>query len=380
MNENSPIWASAMATESATRNGYRKANTMANAASGLPTRTTASVAATSPGACTREAGVRSMPTDTKNKTANASRMGRASDAARRLNSDCPTTIPARNAPSAIDTPNTVAVALAQIGEFSFILASLGRQLGILPNAARDALVAAAIISITLNPLLYRLVAPAEAWVVRRPRLGTWLKASARREVPAGPKRAADRTPPPYRAVVVGYGPIGRTVTRLLRENGIEPTVIELNLDTARRLQQEGVSAVYGDATHRDTLTDARVDRAGSLILTSSGMHGSEEVIRMARELNPDIRVLARSAYLRELDALRRAGAETAIAGEGEVALALTEALLRRLGATPEQIDRERERVRGELFGHVNRDDPAAPAVSGPRPPDPSHREQRTTGE
>ena len=133
-------------------------------------------------------------------------------------------------------------------------------------------------------------------------------------------------------------------------------------------------------THRDTLTDARVDRAGSLILTSSGMHGSEEVIRMARELNPDIRVLARSAYLRELDALRRAGAETAIAGEGEVALALTEALLRRLGATPEQIDRERERVRGELFGHVNRDDPAAPAVSGPRPPDPSHREQRTTGE
>jgi CPA2 family monovalent cation:H+ antiporter-2 len=71
---------------------------------------------------------------------------------------------------------------------------------------------------------------------------------------------------------------------------------------------------------------------------------------MARELNPDIRVLARSAYVRELDALRRAGAEAVFAGEGEVAMALTEFLLRRLGATPDQIDRERERVRRELLG------------------------------
>ncbi|MFO0811391.1 MAG: hypothetical protein U0746_22405 [Gemmataceae bacterium] len=71
---------------------------------------------------------------------------------------------------------------------------------------------------------------------------------------------------------------------------------------------------------------------------------------MARELNPRIRVLARSSYVRELGALRRAGAETAVSGEGEVALALAEAILRRLGATPEQIDRERDRVRGEVTG------------------------------
>jgi CPA2 family monovalent cation:H+ antiporter-2 len=241
----------------------------------------------------------------------------------------------------------VAVALAQIGEFSFILATLGIQLGVLPDAAMHAIVPVAIASITLNPLLYQFVDRVARWAARRPRLS----ALARPQPEAPPQAPADQSlPPEYRAVVVGYGPVGRTVTRLLRANDIEPTVIELNLDTVRRLRDEGVRAVYGDATHRETLKEAGVDQTGSLILSSAGMGGSAEVIRTARELNPDIRVLARSAYVRELDALRRAGAESVFAGEGEVALALTEVLLRRLGATPEQIDRERERVRQELSG------------------------------
>ena len=114
----------------------------------------------------------------------------------------------------------------------------------------------------------------------------------------------------------------------------------------------------------DTLKEAGVDRAGSLILSSSGMIGSAEVIRLARELNPAIRVLARSAYVRDLPALQKAGSEVVISGEGEVALALTEAILRRLGATPEQIDRERERVRIDLVagdrGAYSRDNDVAP--------------------
>ena len=159
-----------------------------------------------------------------------------------------------------------------------------------------------------------------------------------------------RTDPRRRAIVIGYGPTGRTVTRLLRENGIEPTIIELNMDTVRQLRQEGIAAVYGDATQRETLEGAGAAGAGSLILTSAGMGSSAEVIRMARELNPGIRVLARAAYLRDLPTLRKAGADVVFTGEGEVALALTEAILHRLGATPEQIDRERSRAHSELFG------------------------------
>jgi CPA2 family monovalent cation:H+ antiporter-2 len=80
------------------------------------------------------------------------------------------------------------------------------------------------------------------------------------------------------------------------------------------------------------------------------MQGSSETIRQARELNPDLLILARSSYLREIPSLRRAGADIVFSGEGEVALSMTEFLLRQLGATEEQIDREEARVREDLFG------------------------------
>jgi CPA2 family monovalent cation:H+ antiporter-2 len=250
---------------------------------------------------------------------------------------------------------SVAVALAQIGEFSFILATLGRQLGILTTDATHAIVAAAIFSIGLNPLLYRLVRPIERWATQRPVLWRWLNARTHQLPPAAPGLVdgGSALAARYRAVVVGYGPVGRTVTRILQENGIEPAVIELNLDIARQLREIGVPITYGDASHRDTLQNAGVERAGSLILSASGISHSEEVIRLARELNPAIRIFARTAYLRELPTLLRSGASRVFSGEGEVALALTEALLRELGASPEQIDRERERVRGEILPGID---------------------------
>ncbi len=163
------------------------------------------------------------------------------------------------------------------------------------------------------------------------------------------RREASSLQPEDRAVVVGYGPTGRTVTRLLRENGIQPTVIELNIDTVRLLRQEGISAVYGDARDPDALIAAGTRHAATLIISGADS-GAPEAIRAARELNPSVHVFARGAYLRDVPQLRDAGAEHVFSGEGEVALAMTEAVLRRLGATPDQIDRERQRLHGELFG------------------------------
>jgi CPA2 family monovalent cation:H+ antiporter-2 len=245
----------------------------------------------------------------------------------------------------------VAVALAQIGEFSFILAILGKELGLLTDTAMHTVVATAIISITLNPLLYRLIDPVASWIAHRPRLGRLLTAHS--QLPHEAALIPDRTSATssgHRAVVVGYGPVGQTVTRLLQENDIEPTIIELNRDTVRGLRESGVSAVYGDASHREILQGAGMGSAGSLILSAAGMQASTEVIRLARELNPAIRILARAAYVRESPALHQAGAEYVFSGEGEVALAMTEAILRALGATPEQIDRERARVHRDLLG------------------------------
>jgi CPA2 family monovalent cation:H+ antiporter-2 len=230
----------------------------------------------------------------------------------------------------------VGVALAQIGEFSFILATLARDFGLLDQNGTNAIVATAMLSISLNPLLYRFVDPAN----KRPAP----------QAAGGAEAAAAELHPDatYRAIVVGYGPTGQSLTRLLLQNGIDPTIVDLNLEVVRQLRDAGLDAVYGDSTRRDTLLKARTGTAGYLILASAAMQGSEEIIRIARELNPRIRILARASYLRDLPALRNAGADVAFSGEGEVALAFTEEILRELGASAEQIDRERARVRESI--------------------------------
>jgi CPA2 family monovalent cation:H+ antiporter-2 len=242
------------------------------------------------------------------------------------------------------TAVAVAIALGQIGEFSFIVAALGKQLGALGRDAEQVLVISAIVSITLNPFLFS----------RRAVLSRWLaRLVPNRKATAEPLPAAERLGPAHRTVVVGHGPVGQTLVRLLVEAGIEPTVVELNVDTVRRLADAGTRAVYGDATQSEILEQAGVREARSLILTSTtGPGDAEAVLRAAKTLQPGIFVLARAAYLREAGTLRQAGADVVVTGEGEVALAMTEYVLARLGATAEQLERERERVRGELVAHI----------------------------
>jgi CPA2 family monovalent cation:H+ antiporter-2 len=195
------------------------------------------------------------------------------------------------------------------------------------------------VSIALNPILYR----AMKWVAARRTFRS----------KAGPGGPAPEQPPlgrelAHKAIVVGFGLVGRTVVRLLTENGIEVAVLDMNLATAQRLRHEGVNAVYGDASSVDALLAVGLMEARSLIVSVAGMGGIEETIRIARELNPRIRVLVRTAHLREAVTIRAAGADRVFSGEAEVALAFTAEILETLGATPEQIERERARVHDEL--------------------------------
>jgi CPA2 family monovalent cation:H+ antiporter-2 len=124
----------------------------------------------------------------------------------------------------------------------------------------------------------------------------------------------------------------------------------LNIDTVRALRETGRSAIYGEASDPDTLVAAGIRIADTLILSASGLANGPEVIRVARALNPRLTVMARVAYLRDVEDLRAAGADTVYSGEGEVALAFTAHMLERLGATAEQIERERARARDALAG------------------------------
>lgn len=247
----------------------------------------------------------------------------------------------------------VSVALAQIGEFSFILASVGKDLGVFSELATNTLVAVAIISITLNPILYCAVKHVDKWIASKPRLYALLTICLNKRLP-------DEVinPDPYRrygqhhAIIVGFGPIGRIVSRLLQDNGLTTAVIELNLETARELNEQGLQAVYGNAEKRETLLAAGVEKAKTLVISASSVTSAEEVVRVSKELNPSINIIARTAYLKDLVNLKISGCEAVYSGEGEVALALVGEVLRSLGATEEQVQREQRRTKKELNGQI----------------------------
>ncbi|WP_053237790.1 cation:proton antiporter [Sandaracinus amylolyticus] len=233
------------------------------------------------------------------------------------------------------TALTVGLALAQIGEFSFIVAVLGGELGLLPPNAMQVLVATSILTIALNPLIFRVL----PWLAAR-----WPDTDA---APGGPPPE----PAEHPVIVVGYGPVGETLVHLLRENGVAATVLELNVETVRALREQGVRAIYGDAAQKEVLEQAGVRTARALVFAAVGTP-ADAVIRAARDLSPDLRVIARAPYLSEASAARAAGADVVVTAEAEVALAMAEVLLDRLGATREQLDRTRDRVREELAQRI----------------------------
>jgi CPA2 family monovalent cation:H+ antiporter-2 len=201
----------------------------------------------------------------------------------------------------------VGAALSQVGEFSFILGAAAKELGVINDDGWNALVAVSIISIALNPTVYRLARKATG--------------GASTLSPAAEQESVDAR----RCILVGYGPVGRTVRRILREYDAIVTVIELNLATVRRLRAQGIQVVYGDVLRPGTLEEAGIASAGSLIL-SVEIEDAAELIRQARSVNPSLRILARCGHLRDVPALRRAGATVVAAAEAEVAIALAEVL------------------------------------------------------
>lgn len=229
---------------------------------------------------------------------------------------------------------SVSVALAQIGEFSFILAALGTSLKILPPEASNALIVAALLSITANPLLYRRIEPVMRWLEKR---GIGVAKYTEED------RIAPPSPDMQRVILVGYGPVGRNLARILRDNNIEPVIIEMNIDTVHALRKQGEKVVHGDARQQEVLSHAGIEQAAGLILTSSAIP-AREVIQVARAINPNIRILIHTTYMREAEALQSLGA-TVFSGESEVSLAMSVFLMRQLGATEEQIELEQKRIR-----------------------------------
>lgn len=229
----------------------------------------------------------------------------------------------------LKTGLTVAGGLAQVGEFSFILAELAKSLGLMPDTGQNVLVGGAIISIGLNPWLFRMTLSLEP---RLQRIG-WLSSFIDRRGKQSGARANLKVTELLQkstsigSIVVGYGPVGQNVTKILYEFGIEPTVVELNIDTVLEIQSQGRRAIFGDATRSDILDAAGLATARYMIVTIPHVETSVAIVHAARESNPDVRILARARFLNQRDILEQAGATVICFDESEAASALADALL-----------------------------------------------------
>jgi CPA2 family monovalent cation:H+ antiporter-2 len=230
----------------------------------------------------------------------------------------------------VRTGLTVALALAQIGEFSFILAQEALNLKLLPPEAYSVLVSCALLSIALNPLLFKLVGPIERALRQRP--GLWRLLSGRNErlgeqVNQATQAAIHNEAQAPLAIVVGYGPVGQRVSQILENYQIRPVIIDLNIDTVSRLGETGRLALFGNAEHRDMLIAAGVEKALFLLITLPDTKHSYAMVAHARDLNPNLKIYLRARYVGEGETLSALGVDGLYYEEKEVAEALAQALV-----------------------------------------------------
>ena len=194
---------------------------------------------------------------------------------------------------------TVAVALAQIGEFSFILAEEAFRLQLLPDQGFDILIACALVSISLNPLLFRLIHVVEEKYFK-PRALRNLRAKILKEFPTKITQVFEsqiRERPVV--VVVGFGPIGQAVSHILEKLHVMPVIIEQNIDVVHQHKNQRQEIIYGDASQSGILETAHVATAKCLIITNPETAVATSIIKSAQHVNPLIKILSRVQYVSE---------------------------------------------------------------------------------
>jgi K+:H+ antiporter len=214
------------------------------------------------------------------------------------------------------TALTVSASLAQIGEFSFILAAMGLALGMLPPEGQSLILVAALLSIMLNPLVFRTIDPVERLALSIRPLASWLERVAlmdsdRTDSPVGDQRD--------HVVLVGYGRVGREIGRSLRQANIPMVVIEQNAELVEQLREQGINAIRGDASIERVLAHASLANARMLVAAIPDAFQARRMLQHARKVNPGIDSVVRTHSREELELLEAAGFGLVLMAEREVA-------------------------------------------------------------
>ena len=228
----------------------------------------------------------------------------------------------------LGTALTVSASLAQIGEFSFILAGLGLSLGLLPQDAQSMILAGAIFSISINPFVFKLLEPLQAWLQSRSELARRFQRSTDplSELPF----SVDQSKLSGQVVLVGYGRVGRRIAEALTACGVNYVVVEQNRERVQQLRGSGVPAVAGNAAEPAVLIQAHIANASVLVIATPDTFHVRTMIEIARALNPSIDTVVRTHSEEEAALLARENAGRIFVGERELAQGMTQYILARL--------------------------------------------------
>ncbi|MBX9960042.1 MAG: Kef family K(+) transporter [Burkholderiaceae bacterium] len=232
----------------------------------------------------------------------------------------------------LNTALTVGVSLAQIGEFSFILAGMGVALNLMPVEGQSLVLAGALISIALNASLFAAVEPARRWILARSALAR--KLEQRDDPLAELPMSTDPKLLSRQVVLVGYGRVGRRIAQVLREQSIPYVVAEQNREIVDALRKKGVPAVSGDAQTPEVLIQAHVTRAAMLVIAIPDAVDVRNMVEIARTLNPEIQVVLRTHNEEEAELLRKESLGEVFIGEHELARGMSAHIVQQLGGKP----------------------------------------------
>lgn len=209
----------------------------------------------------------------------------------------------------------VSSSLAQIGEFSFILVTLGLTYNLLPTDGRDLILAGALISIGLNPLVFYGSKLAYVFIGRQPKLSNYFNM---REDDLSRLRGDEKHALRELAILVGHGRVGSHISRNIKQAHIDLVIVESNRERVEQLREAGYHAIAGDATHAETLQDAAISKAVAIIVAVPDPFEARKIVEVARHLKPSIRVLVRAHNDEEADYFSRDGVDLAITGPQEI--------------------------------------------------------------
>jgi len=238
------------------------------------------------------------------------------------------------------------LALAQIGEFSFLLVSAAGDGALLDAAGRQMLLSVSVLTMGLTPLLMALT--------------PWASRLTRGPVATG--TAAEEAPDLQdHVVIVGYGVNGRNVARALGQLQAPFVVVELNPWAAREMRDEGVRVVFGDACQQSLLRQAGVARARVLVIAIADPLAAKCIAAVARGMNPDLHIVVRTRFVAEVDELSRLGAQDVVPEEFETSLELLARVMAAYGAPTWAVERERAAIRRHGYQALRHDTPEAAA-------------------